>query len=558
MKLLITLFAFNLSLFAQAPGSNKSEILLQTDPPPAVQANSITTQVSGIAGSQTYYYWVVANYPIGSSFPGGPVLAKNAPDSLNGSNFVTITWQGLTGVISYDVLRTNTSIFPNGICACAIATGVTTTFIVNNTNTITNYTINTASAANGFIKLDNENFSVPTYVFNPSIINGFVPYVGATHDLDLDGFSIIAANLQHMFRTVQLSTPTTDCICAHGGDSTIVVRSAVQLAYVPLGAPGGSGYTNGDTWTGSGGACTTQPTGTLTTSTGAVSTLTVTTPGVCTVFPTGITATLGGAGAVVLFSSCNNLADALVGNVTLFASTYPIANGTLVNGDRYSLTGTFAAWTGSVAETIPRVYSRYGAVILASNGSTITPSNSLVDNGFEGQFHITYPITGLSGRSKSGLAYLSIPGTSSTILYNGVPQPVVVNTTVAQSLGIAMYYGNHGIKSAICNDAGNQCGLTGLGVNAAGTTVNLQTFNGVACAGVLGTVYLTGIGTIANGSPIYITNTGRSCTGTATVAAYVAGGTAVGVSGNAAITSVLGGAQGNMINLDVASFVKEN
>ena len=42
-------------LVAQAPGSNKSRILFQTDGPPAV--TNITTQVSG-SGTQTFYYWV--------------------------------------------------------------------------------------------------------------------------------------------------------------------------------------------------------------------------------------------------------------------------------------------------------------------------------------------------------------------------------------------------------------------------------------------------------------------------------------------------------------------
>ena len=138
-----------------------------------------------------------ANHPIGSSFAGGPSLARNAPDNFNGSNFVTIVWGGLAGVSTYDVLRTTTSNFPSGQCTCAIATGLTATSFVNNTNTITNYTIASAPTANGFMRLDNENFAIPTLVFSPAInasIGGFtstlIPHASSTGILvDSAGFS---------------------------------------------------------------------------------------------------------------------------------------------------------------------------------------------------------------------------------------------------------------------------------------------------------------------------------------------------------------------------------
>jgi hypothetical protein len=255
-------------------------------------------------------------------------------------------------------------------------------------------------------------------------------------------------------------------------------------------------------------------------------------------------------GATVLFSSCNNLADATSENY--FRTLYSITGGTLSVGNRFRMTGEFQGWTPASGQEVVTMYANYGTVAFtrALNLSpvlTTTGASAFVDSHWatligSGSWWSSMQI-GMSGDTNAN--------------YNGIAQPVSAVTSGTQPLGLGLLYNTHGIAAAVCNDAGNACGLTGLGSNAAGTTVNLQTFNGTACTGVLGTAYLTGTGAIANGTPIYITNTGKACTATATSAAYVAGGTATGVSGSVTITSTLGAMQGNAVNLGVFSVVKE-
>lgn len=100
--------------------------LLLTAPAPNA-TKSCGTEAVGQPGIRTYYYWVIANYPIGSSVS-IPFLIRNAPDPLNASNYVVISWESVPNVTSYDLLRTDTSEFPAVAGNYAVITGITTTF----------------------------------------------------------------------------------------------------------------------------------------------------------------------------------------------------------------------------------------------------------------------------------------------------------------------------------------------------------------------------------------------------------------------------------------------
>ena len=347
--------------------------------------------------------------------------------------------------------------------------------------------------------------------------------------------------------TVKETIPTVDCLCAHGGDASVIVNSAVQLAYVPAGAPGGSGYTNGDTWTGSGGTCTTEPAGILTVSGGAITALSVATQGVCTVFPTGITTVDGGSGALMAFSSCNNTSDDT--GAMAFNSTYSIPGGSLAVGSRFLLTAEMAMYSSSTAETFHAApYLLYGTTQLIGYVNSPTVPASLNPANYEMNFNVTFSAVGGSGQARSNIAFVGMPGWS-TAIYNSLGlRPV--STTGTATLNLPMYYNAHGVASGTYTSGP---AVTG----AAGTTCLLTAFNGATGSGATAAVYLTGTNAIASGTPIYITATGQGYT-TVSTSATQGSGTATCTAGSAVITTALGGAQGNMTDLQILTVIQQH
>ena len=70
--------------------------------------------------SNTIYYWIVSDFLIGNSNPAGPFYAYQAPATLSGSNYETVSWSSVQGAVTYDVLKTTTPQAPTGACACAV------------------------------------------------------------------------------------------------------------------------------------------------------------------------------------------------------------------------------------------------------------------------------------------------------------------------------------------------------------------------------------------------------------------------------------------------------
>jgi hypothetical protein len=113
-------------------------------------------QVSGVSGQQTYYYWAVANFQVGSvlSSLGG---VSNAPNTLSGSNYVIISpWIYPASVLSVDILRTTSSLAPSGACNCAVATGLTSGSANDQSNSLSSYTVTLLNAASLNLTLTNE------------------------------------------------------------------------------------------------------------------------------------------------------------------------------------------------------------------------------------------------------------------------------------------------------------------------------------------------------------------------------------------------------------------
>jgi len=108
--------------------------------PPTPVANA-TVQRTGNPGSQTFYYWIVTNALVGNSTLAGPFGISQAPNTLNGSNFLSISWAQASNAITYDVLRTTTPTAPTGACNCAVATAVVGTSTTDQSNSLNTYTI---------------------------------------------------------------------------------------------------------------------------------------------------------------------------------------------------------------------------------------------------------------------------------------------------------------------------------------------------------------------------------------------------------------------------------
>lgn len=72
-----------------------------------------TAQRVGPPGSNTYYYWVVAHFPIGITVTIDPAFISNAPTMHNfPTSYVVVNWENIQGATSYDVIRTRIPVFP--------------------------------------------------------------------------------------------------------------------------------------------------------------------------------------------------------------------------------------------------------------------------------------------------------------------------------------------------------------------------------------------------------------------------------------------------------------
>lgn len=188
--------------------------------------SSVTAQVIGTTGRTTYYYHVIANYPIGKSGPGGVAQVINAPNILSGANYVQITWTPIPGVISYDVLRTTTPNIPNP-CVCAKTTLLVGSSYNDVAAAVAPYTLTTIPNVLGSISLDNQNYFSPLFISDRDFrvksnlfVDGNVTASSALLTPSTIASLPLASSVPYQIRVVNDGVGSTDCTI--GGGASLV------------------------------------------------------------------------------------------------------------------------------------------------------------------------------------------------------------------------------------------------------------------------------------------------------------------------------------------------
>src|SRR5574337_1394063 len=101
---------------AQQQGFGNVVTLTSGAPNPVTQVSAAFVGTPGPGG--TFFYWVVANYPIGSAPPLSPAVVTNVP-TLGGGNSVSISWITV-GATNYDIIRSTTNAVPGARPACRV------------------------------------------------------------------------------------------------------------------------------------------------------------------------------------------------------------------------------------------------------------------------------------------------------------------------------------------------------------------------------------------------------------------------------------------------------
>lgn len=130
--------------------------LAQSPPEPQPPAPNASVVLVGNPGPTIYYYWLIANYTMGQAPIAGPFVMLHAPNTLSGSNYVSVAPVYPAGASSVDLLRTTTPTAPSGACNCAVATGLTSGAISDQGNSLKAYTVNLAVLANLNLTRQNE------------------------------------------------------------------------------------------------------------------------------------------------------------------------------------------------------------------------------------------------------------------------------------------------------------------------------------------------------------------------------------------------------------------
>lgn len=128
------------ALVCSSIGMNAQQLIFPQAPP------APTARFFGTTASTSYYYWVLARYPWGTSAPSNPGFITNGSSSLSSANIINVSWASVPSATGYDLLRTSSNSAPSGSCNCALIVNTTLTSYNDIGNSLLTYTLATPGA----------------------------------------------------------------------------------------------------------------------------------------------------------------------------------------------------------------------------------------------------------------------------------------------------------------------------------------------------------------------------------------------------------------------------
>lgn len=152
------------SLLLVAPIHGQEQVSFSSSAPPA--PSSVGASAFGARGGATLYYWVIARYPGGASSASMAMAFSTVGiGNLSVSNYVRVSWAPVAGATGYDVVRSESPLFPGPTCAaCAVVLNTASTSVDDNGGAMSAYPpggLQTAVPVLASITINNRDGAVP-------------------------------------------------------------------------------------------------------------------------------------------------------------------------------------------------------------------------------------------------------------------------------------------------------------------------------------------------------------------------------------------------------------
>lgn len=208
--------------------------IVQLGSPPPAGVSSLSANPNGF-GANTYYYHVIARYPIGRGDSKSVQVVNVAVPGTPGIGPIVINWTPMPGVTGYDILRTTTSGLPSS-CTCALATNYALSTFSDSGQALSPYVLaSSPGTANGTIQINNRDFTTPQIQFTPYFVNVLgIQFPDGSQLLNATGATINKTGNTNVF--VSASATRTAGVCLEWDASLNAHDAASGL---PCGAGGG-------------------------------------------------------------------------------------------------------------------------------------------------------------------------------------------------------------------------------------------------------------------------------------------------------------------------------
>ena len=140
---------------SRSPSIGPAGISFPLQDPPSGINGPVSVTAIGQPGQRTFWYWGVAHGEFGAAAPSGPYALNAAANLFGGGNGAQFSANPTAGASSYDILRTPFGVTPAGACNCAVAIGLSTPFVVDNSESLLSYTVATANVGGAQLLLSN-------------------------------------------------------------------------------------------------------------------------------------------------------------------------------------------------------------------------------------------------------------------------------------------------------------------------------------------------------------------------------------------------------------------